>query len=326
MTRRRGSLLLIGLGLLLALTTAVTSALAHEPEQTTPVPGFQPESPYAAAFVDSLATAQIAVLPTIIRRAERTAHSFSSQQTIIADLNASGITTALPRRKRIEMGPLQRVSQWQLFQYGLETIAGQLEGYDTGADYTLVMEILVPGDEAVFGIEVYILDGQRRSAFSFLLNSHHQMFADAKLVSRGTSEASRQEMIHQATEVGLAAFKAQVERARQPRPPRFSEVRLDENSSRVTIDTAQYSGLAVGKTMTLMCECAALTVDRGFRFFRIDEQAMSADGLSTFRITFFHEVPEGMPVAGDWSGGEVPGESELMNAAIDARQIMRVCY
>ncbi|MEJ2522641.1 MAG: hypothetical protein P8080_07150, partial [Gammaproteobacteria bacterium] len=228
-----------------------TSPLAHEPQQTTAVPGFRPESPYAAEFVDSLSAAEIAVLPTLVRRAERTAHSFSSQRQIVAELNESHITTALTKRRRIEMGSLQRASQWDLFQYGLDTIAEQLQGYDTGADYTLVMEILVPGDQAVFGIEVYILDSQRRSAFSFLLNSHHQMFAEAKLVARDKSEASRQEMIGKATQVGLAAFRAQLERAPQPR---FSEVRLDENSSRVTIDTAGYPGLAAEKAMALMCE------------------------------------------------------------------------
>ncbi|MEJ2523934.1 MAG: hypothetical protein P8080_13890, partial [Gammaproteobacteria bacterium] len=102
------------------------------------------------------------------------------------------------------------------------------------------------------------------------------------------------------------------------------EVRLDENSSRVTIDTAGYPGLAAEKAMALMCESARLTVDRGFRFFRIDQQATGPGSQSSFRITFFHEVPEDVPVA-DLTGADALGDAELMNAAIDAQEIIQFC-
>jgi hypothetical protein len=77
------------------------------------------------------------------------------------------------------------------------------------------MEILVPGDQSVFGIELYIMDPQGRSAFSFLLNSHHELFAGAKLVARNSSEEARETMIENATRIGLVALKAQIEQARE---------------------------------------------------------------------------------------------------------------
>jgi hypothetical protein len=203
------------LGLALGMLALSISALADEPGQTIPDPGFRPESEYAAAFLDTTGKATIAVLPTLIRRVDRTAHSFESQEQVIAFLNESGIARAVTKSRRVDLGPLQRPSQWEIFEYGAESIAANLDGYDTGADYALVMEILVPGDQVVFGIEVYILNRQGQSAFSFLLNSHHQMFSDAKLVAKDSSEGARSKMIENATRIGLMALKAQIERARE---------------------------------------------------------------------------------------------------------------
>jgi hypothetical protein len=203
---------------LIWLTVFCLTAAAHEAENTTPYPGFRPECEHAESFLAALDTASIAVLPTIVRRSERTAHSFASQAQAHALLNEIGIGTAATKSRRVKMLPLQRVSQWDLFQYGLGTIATALEGYETDADYTLVMEILVPDNSEVFGIEVYVLDQQRRNAFSFLLNSHHQMFVDAKLRARNSSEAARTKMIEDATRVGIMALQQQIDIARESVP------------------------------------------------------------------------------------------------------------
>ena len=186
------------------------SATAHEPETTTPDPGFRPQSEYAQAFLDSLDTATVAILPAIIRRADRSAHSFASQRQIIDSLNDAQITNAIAKPKRIDLGPLPTQSQWQIFENAIQGTARAIEGYQTDADFTLVMEFLVPGNQAVFGIECYILDNQRRNAFSFLLNSHHQIFADANLIAENSTEAARTRMIEEATGVGLAAFIQQI--------------------------------------------------------------------------------------------------------------------
>jgi len=200
-------------GLALGALAVSMSIFADEPGQTISDPGFRPESAYAADFLDAVGNTKIAVLPTLIRRVDRTAHSFASQAQIVAFLNESGIVTAVTKPRRIDLGPLRRPSQWEIFQYGAESIAANLGDYDTGADYTLVMELLVPDDQSVFGVEVYIMDRQGQSAFSFLLNSHHQMFSDAKLFASKSSEDARNKMIEDATRVGLEALVAQIELA-----------------------------------------------------------------------------------------------------------------
>lgn len=191
------------------------SATAHESETTIPDPGFRPQSEHAQAFLDSLDTATVAILPAIIRRADRSAVSYASQRQIVDALNDAQITNAVAKPKRIDLGPLPRQSQWQIFENTMQGITRSIEGYQIDADFTLVMEFLVPGNQAVFGIECYISDKQGRNAFSFLLNSHHRIFADANLVAKNATEAARTRMIEEATRVGLAAFIQQI---RSPLP------------------------------------------------------------------------------------------------------------
>lgn len=251
----------------LALWPAVN--LADEPSQTIADPGFRPENERAPEFIEALGDARIVVLPTIVRRIERTAHSFTSQDQIVAYLNEHGLAVAATGPRRVDLGPLRRKSQWEIFQAGQSAIAEMLRRYDTGGDYTLIMELLVPGNQAVFGIEVYILDREGNGAFSFLLNSHHQMFAAAGLEARNASEEARDEMTRKATEVGLEALNLQIDAARasfaarhaQPQlllsHGRLAETRIDENSSRVLVDSGDFVGLADEKALQLTCGGAA---------------------------------------------------------------------
>jgi len=515
------------------------SGLADEPGQTMSDPGFRPESEYASAFLDTIGAAKIAVLPTLVRRADRTAHSFSSQQKIVEFLEESGTATATAKPRRIDLGPLRRPSQWEIFQYGEQSIAEKLRGYETGADYTLVMELLVPSDQAVFGIEVYIMDRQGRSAFSFLLNAHHKLFSNAKLVAENSSEASRDEMIDNATRVGLMALKAQIGQAREciatssgfisakvgpeilhdfqsqlasgtsrhgtslgfstfsdgtstvnisrtqshpalanettgnevlqldldvtgwagvlhlipdeqgdtwasqdwssldgfsfwmygnnsatqmfidvldnrspcsrrddaerytyvfwddvpgwrlisvpfenmvrkeigngapndglnltevhgwglgslktngpriyyvdnfrlwrshaesePKPldvikhELFIESRLDKDTSKVIVEPDRQEGLAVEKVMNLVCAFAQITTDRGYRYFKTDERAKLSGGRASMRITFYTTPPDGIPVATKLLAEGNPEQADMMIAAIDAEEFIKVC-
>ncbi len=198
----------------LCLTLLFQAAGAHEPERTTPDPGYRPDCEHAQTFLEMLDTATVAVLPSIVRRPDRTAHSFESQQLIVTLLNDEAIVSAVPKPKRIKLGPLRRPSQWELFEYGMETVSDGLQRYDTDTDFTVVMEFIIPDGKEIFGIEIYILDKQGQNAFSFLLNSHHEMFSKAKLRARNSSEEARGAMIRKATKTAIAALQLQIDQAR----------------------------------------------------------------------------------------------------------------
>ena len=310
---------------------------AHEPTQTIAEPGFRPVNEHAPGFVEALGGSRIVVLPTVVRRLERTAHSFASQEHIVAYLNAQGLAVATTGPRRVDLGALRRLSQWEIFRAGELAIAEVLAAYDTGGDYTLIMELLVPGNQAVFGIEIYIMDRQGQSVFSFLLNSHHQMFADARLEARDSSEDARQEMISQATVVGLEALARQIELARANITAqggrsgfslshnRLAETPIDETSSRVSVNTEDFLGLAAEKSLQLTCECTALTLDRGFEYFSIDERAELPNGQHSFRILFFESPPEGRAVASVTALEDLAGTPNLESAVLKAGEFAELC-
>ncbi len=195
---------------IVGLAVSSSGVAGDKPQQAIPDPGYRPDGYYQTDFAEALDTATIAVLPTIVRRAERSACSFDSQQQILDSLGALGIA-AVNKPRRVDPGPLRRSSQWEIFRHGASSVSETLATYDTGADFTLVMEILVPDSQAVFGIEVYIVNAEGQHVLSFLLNSHHQVFADAGLKARNSSEEARSKMIAKATSVGLAALQQQLD-------------------------------------------------------------------------------------------------------------------
>ena len=200
----------------ICLVTLPLSVLAHETETTTADPGFRPPSEYAPAFLDSLDTVTIAVYPTIVRRADRTAHSFASQGQIIDLLNKEDFMTAIAGRHRFDFGRLQGRSQWDLFLNDMQRIADVQRSQAFTAEYLLIMEFLFPvNNQAIFGIQCYVLDKTGENVFSFLLNSHHQLFVDANLIAQGTSEAARAKLMAKATQAGVTALKQQIEQARK---------------------------------------------------------------------------------------------------------------
>lgn len=201
---------------LAACATALSfTALAHEMEETIADPGFRPHSDNAAVFIDTLGDVSIAVYPTIIRRAGRTAHSFASQEQIVAFINRTGVAEAVARPLRIDLGRLAGRSQWDLFQNDMEQIAEKLTGRRDDAAYHVFLSFILPVDEqTIFGIHCYVLDKQGQNAFSFLLNSHHRLFIDADLVAANSSEEARTALMDKATRIGLVAFKAQIDQAR----------------------------------------------------------------------------------------------------------------
>jgi hypothetical protein len=188
----------------------VLPALAHEPGETIDDPGFMPDRERQAAFIEQQGTVSVVVLPTILRRAARTGHSMASQEQITRHFNKSGIANASSKPWRIDLGSLRRPSQWEIFQASLRTISAEIEQKPVDADFVAVLELLFPADDSVFGIHVFVLDPDGGNVFSFLLNSHHQLFAKGELTAEGTSQSARQALVERATAVALEALDAQI--------------------------------------------------------------------------------------------------------------------
>ena len=208
------------LALLVVVVALVALVHAHETDITIADPGFRPESEYANTFLDTVNSSTVAVYPTLVRRETRTAHDFLSQERAAAFINEQQIAAAVTVRKRVDLGAPRGNSQWELFQSDLNRIADALQRQLPDAQYHLLLEFVLPtSDQEIFGVHCYILDQHGQNAFSFLLNSHHELFVDGKLVAKNSSEAARAEMMARATEVVLQTLHAQLDQARAAAQP-----------------------------------------------------------------------------------------------------------
>lgn len=189
---------------------------AHETDAALANPGFRPDSTLAQGFIEQLGDTTIAVYPSLVRRANRTAVSFASRSMIVDTLNSQNIATAVVKNKRYDRGRMAGGSQWVVFEESLGAIGDKLSKQSSDVDYHLIMEFLLPqSDQRIFGVHVYVLDSNGDNAFSFLLNDHHQLFRDANLVARNDSEEARLDLIERATHMALHALEGQIALARE---------------------------------------------------------------------------------------------------------------
>ena len=194
---------------LVLLLLHACSKINHDHEVS---PAYRPSSEGAEQFVSELKGGRVAVFPSLIRTLQGTFYSEPSQRQIVSLLNANAITTAVAASANLEVQALVHQSQWEIFKADMRAIAESLETGEHGANYSLVMEfVLPPGNLQVFGIHCYVFDRQGNNVFSFLLNSHHRLFSDADLKAADASEASRARLVEKATRVGVTALIQQVQ-------------------------------------------------------------------------------------------------------------------
>ena len=195
-------------------------AEAHETKEKLPYPGFQPDSKQADAFISSIGECSMKVLPTIVRTVTNKDISYNtaSRQTIIKHLIKNDIADPNACSMNLDLSKAWGIGQWGLFKSGMKIMSKQIKRSNMESDYYMAVELLmVPGrknDIGMFGIHIYILDKAGKNAFSFLLNSHHKMFVDAKLYAKDTSKKAKEKLIADSTQVALQALDKQIQLAK----------------------------------------------------------------------------------------------------------------
>lgn len=187
---------------------------AHETEEKTPAPGFRPESEYADAFLSSVETCHMVVYPTVVRIKTTDGivmnHNRESQKAILDYLIKSQIIDP----NGLNLSKIEGQGQFDFFQSSIKQMAEQIKH-----PYHLATEVIIIQRQdnhlGVWGIHVYILDQAGHNAFSFLLNSHHQLLVDAKLFSEDNSKEAIDSLVSKSTQVALQALNQQIEQAKQ---------------------------------------------------------------------------------------------------------------
>lgn len=208
-------------GYAVALLVLVSSALrlqAHENEEKLPAPGYRPKSDHAVAFLSSVGTCRMAVFPTIVRTTDGLSYNKASQQAILTHLKNKDIAEPKTCTTKLDLSQAKGPAQWGLFQSSMKIMAERIKQSSTEADYHMAVDLLVGprpnGGLAVGGIHVYILDQAGNNAFSFLLNSHHQLLVSAKLKADDASEQAKAKLIANSTRVALQALEQQIQQVK----------------------------------------------------------------------------------------------------------------
>ncbi len=180
-------------------------------------PAFRPESTLDQAFLDSYKEATIIMYPTITRTTDTTTWSRSLSKGLAQNLRSLENVDISLNETMLDPGELKGEAQFQFFQNDMARLANEIKENEEEADYYMIPEILFgpegEGTLFVFGIHLFILDKEGENAFSFLLNSHHELFIKAKLYAYNPDEDDVAALKQRSLEVAAQAFSLMVDQS-----------------------------------------------------------------------------------------------------------------
>jgi len=177
-------------------------------------PGFKPESDFSQAFVNSYKDSKLIIYPTITRAIDTTTWSKLLSKEFAQNLKRDENLNIRLNENLLNPGELMGESQFEFFKNDMERLGNEIKMKKEKIDYCIIPEILFEpkreGTLFVFGIHIFILNNEGENVFSFLLNSHHELFVEAKLYAYNPNENNLEELKKRCLDVGVKAFKLMV--------------------------------------------------------------------------------------------------------------------
>lgn len=204
------SVIILLTGLLLGCAHTETESVAFSD------PGFRPLSDDNSEIVfrNNIDKIGITVFPTVIHYMNYSEYHRNSSDRICVFIEKYHIGNPQAVSQEIDLRDSLSPVQWDIFQKSKSAFARYLREVPIDTEYAFLMECLVaPGraeTERIGGIQCYLLDAQGRNVFSFLLNSHHQLFINSQLYTEDSSLESRGRLIEKATDVAMRALRLQL--------------------------------------------------------------------------------------------------------------------
>ncbi len=177
-------------------------------------PGFKPESDFSQAFINSYKESKFIIYPTITRAIDTTTWSKSLSKKFAKNLKRDENLNVRLNKTLLNPGELKGKSQFEFFNNDMERLGNAINMKNEKRDYYIIPEIIFEpkrnGTLFVFGIHIFILNNEGENVFSFLLNSHHELFVEAKLYAYNPSENDLEDLKKRALDAGVKAFKLMV--------------------------------------------------------------------------------------------------------------------
>ena len=177
-------------------------------------PGFLVESDLNQAFINSYKESKFIIYPTITRAIDTTNWSELLSETFAQKLKRDENLDISLNKDLLNPGELIGAGQFEFFKNDMKSLANEVRLKKEESDYFIIPEILFApkSNETlfVFGIHIFILNKDGENVFSFLLNSHHELFIDAKLYAYSPNESDLEELKQRCLDVGIKAFRLMV--------------------------------------------------------------------------------------------------------------------
>jgi hypothetical protein len=178
------------------------------------IPGFRPESYFSQAFINSYKQSKLIIYPTITRTIDTITWSKFLSKEFAQNLKRDENLNTSLNENLLNPGELMGKNQFEFFTYDMVRLGNEIKRKREKIDYFIIPEILFEpernGTLFVFGIHIFILNNQGENAFSFLLNSHHELFIEAKLYAYNPNENALEALKKRSLEVAARTFKLMV--------------------------------------------------------------------------------------------------------------------
>jgi len=177
-------------------------------------PGFRPESDLEQSFINSYKESKFIIYPTITRAIDTTTWSKLLSKEFAENLIRDEKLNVGLNENLLNPGKLIGNNQFEFFKNDMERLGNEIKMKNEKIDYCIIPEILFgpkrEGTLFVFGIHIFILNNEGENVFSFLLNSHHELFIEAKLYAYNPNENDLEELKKRCLDIGVKAFKLMV--------------------------------------------------------------------------------------------------------------------
>jgi hypothetical protein len=168
------------------------------------------ESDKYRQFYHSLKEKGITVFVGVAKNDDGTTYHLASRDTIASFFQDRGVLSVHLADQEVGLEGLEGINgQWALFERSMSLFSDHLKANPIDSGYALMAEYVA--DEAIHVIQCYILDSDGEDAFSFLLNSHHKLFADAQREMAAETIESRDELIRKGTGVIIKGLQYQLD-------------------------------------------------------------------------------------------------------------------
>jgi hypothetical protein len=192
----------------------IKKAIGSDLNKNISNPGFIYDSVLGQGFVSSYKESKFIIYPTITRAIDTTTWSTLLSKEFAQNLKRDENLNISLNENFLDPDELMGKNQYEFFIYDMVRLGNEIKMKKENIDYCIIPEIVFEpernGTLFVFGIHIFILNNEGENAFSFLLNSHHEFFVEAKLYAYNPDENDLEALKKRCLEVGVKAFKFMV--------------------------------------------------------------------------------------------------------------------